>query len=146
RAADYSEYSKTWGFFAQDDLRLTSKLTLNLGLRYEFEQPLFERQNKSVSGFDLVYTQPFEAQAQTNYAALISATDVLRTTYGLNQITSRGGLLFVAKDTGEAPYRTPKNGLLPRVGFAYQWNNKTVFRGGFGLYQGFLGERRGDVI
>src|SRR5262249_35125831 len=104
------------------------------------------RQNKSVSGFDLVYTQPFEAQAQTNNAALISATDVLRTTYGLNQITSRGGLLFVAKDTGEAPYRTPKNGLLPRVGFAYQWNNKTVFRGGFGLYQGFLGERRGDVI
>src|SRR6185295_17568235 len=30
--------------------------------------------------------------------------------------------------------------------FAYQWNDKTVFRGGFGLYQGFLGERRGDVI
>ena len=146
RAADYSEYSKTWGFFAQDDLRLTSKLTLNFGLRYEFEQPLFERQNKSISGFDLVFTQPFETQAQANYASLISATDVLRSTYGLNQITSKGGLLFVAKDTGPAPYSTPKNGLLPRVGFAYQWNSKTVFRGGFGLYQGFLGERRGDVI
>src|SRR5262249_3905567 len=33
-----------------------------------------------------------------------------------------------------------------RLGFAYQWNDKTVVRGGFGLYQGFLGERRGDVI
>ncbi len=145
RASDYSEYSKTWGLFAQDDLRLNRKLTLNLGLRWEFEQPLVERQNKSVSGFDLAYTQPFEGQAQTNFA-LISATDVLKTTYGLTNINARGGLLFAGKDTGAALYNTPKNGFLPRVGFAYQWNDKTVIRGGFGFYQGFLGERRGDVI
>ena len=145
RASDYSEYSKTWGIFAQDDIRLTKDLTLNLGLRWEFEQPLFERQNKSVSGFDLAYTQPFEGQAQANFA-LISATDVLKTTYGLTSISSKGGLLFAGKDTGPALYSTPKNGFLPRVGFAYQWNDKTVFRGGFGLYQGFLGERRGDAI
>lgn len=145
RQSDYSEYSKTWGFFAQDDLRLTRKLTLNLGLRWEFEQSLTERQNKSVSGFDLSYTQPFEAQAQTNFA-LIPANDLLRTTYGLNSITTKGGLLFAGKDTGKGLYNTPKNGFLPRAGFAYQWNEKTVVRGGFGLYQGFLGERRGDVI
>jgi hypothetical protein len=145
RASDYSEYSKTWGFFAQDDLRLTQKLTLNLGLRWEFEQALRERQNKSVSGFDFAYTQPFEGQAQTNFA-LIPANDLLRTTYGLNTITSKGGLLFAAKDTSAALYNTPLNGFLPRAGFAYSWNDKTVFRGGVGLYQGFLGERRGDAI
>ncbi|HXD31950.1 MAG TPA: carboxypeptidase regulatory-like domain-containing protein [Pyrinomonadaceae bacterium] len=145
RASDYSEYSKTWGFFAQDDLRLTRKLTLNLGLRWEFESALKERQNKSISGFDLAYTQPFEGQAQTNFA-LIPANDILRTTYGLNSITTKGGLLFAGKDTGSALYHTPKNGFLPRAGFAYQWNDKTVIRGGFGLYQGFLGERRGDVL
>ncbi len=145
RAADYSEYSKTWGFFGQDDVRINKKLTLNLGLRWEFESPLTERQNKSVSGFDPTYTQPFQAQAQTNFA-LISSTDVLRTTYGLNNITTNGGLLFAGKDTGSGLYKTPKTGFLPRVGFAYEFNPKTVFRGGFGLYQGFLGERRGDVI
>jgi len=145
RASDYSEYSKTWGFFAQDDLRLTRKLTLNLGLRWEFESALTERQNKSVSGFDLAYTQPFEAQAQANFA-LIPSTDLLKTTYGLTSISTKGGLLFAGKDTGSGLYNTPKNGFLPRAGFAYQLDDKTVLRGGFGLYQGFLGERRGDVI
>ena len=149
RASDYSEYSKTWGFFIQDDLRLTNKLTLNLGVRWEFEQSLTERQDKSVSGFDFAYTQPFEAQAQANLTAILSklpANDPLKATFGLTSITSRGGLLFAGKDTGSELYNTPKNGFLPRLGFAYALNDKTVIRGGFGLYQGFLGERRGDVI
>jgi hypothetical protein len=144
RAADYSEYSKTWGFFGQDDLRVSQKLTLNLGLRWEFETPLVERQNKSVSGFDAAYSQPIEGVAQANYAAL---TDTfLKTTAGLSQINVKGGLLFAGKDTGNGLYNTPKNGFLPRLGFAYQWNDKTIVRGGFGLFQGFLGERRGDVL
>ena len=142
RRADYSEYSKTWGFFFQDDFRVNSKLTLNLGLRYEVETPLTERQNKSVSGFDFSYTQPIQATVQTRYAALNDpALKAL-----LPQINTPGGLLFAGKDTGRGLYHTPKDTFLPRLGFAYQWNNKTVIRGGFGLYGGFLGERRGDVI
>ena len=38
KSPKYNEHSTTWGFFVQDDWRLTNKLTLNLGLRYEVEQ------------------------------------------------------------------------------------------------------------
>ncbi|HEY8561963.1 MAG TPA: carboxypeptidase regulatory-like domain-containing protein [Pyrinomonadaceae bacterium] len=140
RRADYSEYSKTYGFFVQDDWKFNNKLTFNLGLRYEVETPLVERQNKSVSGFDLGYTQPFEQTVRTNIA----------NTPGIgvdsSTITTRGGLLFAGVDTGSGLYETPKDTFLPRFGVAYQINEKTVIRGGFGLFAGFLGERRGDVI
>jgi hypothetical protein len=142
RIADYSEYSKTYGFFVQDDWRVNSKLTVNLGLRYELETPLVERNNKSVSGFDTSYVQPFEATAQARYAALNDPA--LRAL--LPQITARGGLMFAGVDGGSELYTTPKNSFLPRFGFAYQLNRKTVLRGGVGLFGGFLGERRGDVL
>ncbi|HEX8138063.1 MAG TPA: TonB-dependent receptor [Pyrinomonadaceae bacterium] len=139
RRADYSEYSKTWGFFAQDDWRVNDRLTLNLGLRYEVETPLMERQNKSISGFDTEYVQPIQATVRAKLAATpISGVDP--------NINVRGGLLFAGKDTGSGLYETPKNTFLPRIGFAYQWDENTVIRGGFGLFAGFLGERRGDVI
>jgi hypothetical protein len=142
RASDYSEYSKTWGFFVHDDWRVSNKLTLNLGLRYEVETPLVERNNKSVSGFDFDYVQPFEATAQSRYAALTDAP--LKAL--VSQINARGGLMFAGVDTGSGLYETPKNTFLPRLGFAYQWDDRTVIRGGFGLFAGFLGQRRGDVI
>jgi hypothetical protein len=141
RSPTYDEYSRTLGFFVQDDWRVNSRLTLNLGLRYEVENALVERDNKSVSNFDYAYTQPIEAQAQARYAALNDpALKAL-----VPQLSVKGGLMFVGVDTPRL-YTTPKNTFLPRVGTAYQINPKTVLRAGIGLFAGFLGERRGDVI
>lgn len=145
RRADYSEYSKTYGFFVQDDWKFNRKLTFNAGVRYEFETPLVERQNKSVSGFDFAYTQPIQAAVRTrlttNPVVGYNGTNIDPNTFNVT-----GGLLFAGKDTGSGLYNTPKNTFLPRFGVAYQLNEKTVLRGGFGLFAGFLGERRGDVI
>ena len=141
RASDYSEYSKTWGFFVHDDWRVNGKLTLNLGLRYEVETALTERNDKSVSGFDYGYVQPIEGTVQAKYAALNDpALKAL-----VPQLNVRGGLQFAGKDGSSRLYETPKGTFLPRVGFAYHLNPKTVLRGGVGLFAGFLGQRRGDV-
>jgi hypothetical protein len=43
-------------------------------------------------------------------------------------------------------YHTPKDVFMPRLGVAYRLNNRTVLRSGFGMFAGFLGERRGDVL
>jgi hypothetical protein len=142
RASDYSEYSKTWGFFVQDDWRVNSKLTLNLGLRWEVETALTERNDKSVSGFEYGYVQPIEGTVQQRYAALNDPA--LKAV--LPQLSVRGGVMFAGVDGGSRLYETPKNTFLPRFGFAYQMNSKTVIRGGAGLFAGFLGQRRGDVF
>ena len=142
RLPSFDEYSDTLGFFVQDDWRVNNRLTLNLGLRYEVETPLVERANKSVSGFDSTYTQPIQAAVQAKYAALNDpALKAL-----VPQLNVTGGLKFAGVDGGSGLYNTPKNTFLPRVGFAYQLDDKTVIRGGGGLFAGFLGQRRGDII
>jgi hypothetical protein len=142
RLADYAEQSTSTGIFVHDDWRVTPRLTLNLGLRYEVEGALTERFNRSVRNLDLDYVQPIEAAARARYA--------LNPIPGLppEQFFVRGGLTF--PDVNGEPrglYETPKNNFMPRIGFAYQLtgDGKTVVRGGYGEYYGFLGQRRGDV-
>jgi hypothetical protein len=143
RAADYAEQSTTWGFFVHDDWRFNSRLTLNLGLRYEYEGALTERYNKSVSGFDTSIVQPIQSAVQAKYAALNDPT--LKAL--MPQLSVTGGLLFAGVNgQGRGLYETPTNNIMPRFGLAYKLNDKTVIRAGYGIFFGFLGERRGDVL
>jgi hypothetical protein len=140
RTASYDEASSTYGIYLQDDWRIGSRLTLNLGVRYEYEVPLTEADNRSVRGFDAAAVQSIEAAAR---AALNTAA----TGISPSQFQVRGGLTFAAVDgqpTGL--YDTPTNNVMPRLGFTYKLSDKTVVRGGYGVFYGFLGQRRGDVI
>jgi hypothetical protein len=140
RRPSYDEVSSTYGFFVQDDWRVGPRLTLNLGLRYELEMALTEKNNRSVRGFDAAAVQPMEAAAR---AALNTAvTGVPRDTFNV-----RGGLTFAGVNgQPRGLYETPKNNWMPRIGANFKWDDKTVVRAGYGVFYGFLGQRRGDVI
>lgn len=147
RAADYVEQSNSWGFFVQDDWKVSPRLTLNLGLRYEFETPLRERYNRSALGFDTNYVQPISAAAQAAYAAIYPAISGGFAQFPPAALALKGGMTFAGLNgNGGSLYNTPKNIFLPRIGLAYQLDKKTVLRTGFGMFAGFLGERRGDVL
>lgn len=143
RLADYAEQSTTWGYFVQDDWKINSRLTVNLGLRYELETPLTERYNRSVSGFDDLYSQPIQAAAQAAFAS--AQGNATTATPEVTTFKVPGALLFASKDNRDL-YSTPKHNFAPRLGIAYQINDKTVVRAGYGIFYGFLGQRRGDVI
>jgi len=141
RPADYAEQSTTWGFFVHDDWRVNSRLTLNLGLRYEVESPLVERYDRSVSSLDPFYVQPIESQARANYAR--NPTPEVPA----DQFNVRGGLLFAGVNgASRGLYKAPKNNFMPRIGLAFKLDDKSVIRAGYGIFYGFLGQRRGDVI
>lgn len=141
--ASYAEQSMTWGLFIHDDWKVNNRLTLNLGLRYEVESAMTERFNRSVRGFNYGFVQSFESAAATAFRN--SQSNPLNATPEVTNFAVRGGLEF-ANDAQRGLYTTPKKNFMPRIGIAFQLDDKTVIRSGYGIFYGFLGQRRGDVI
>ena len=107
-----ADKSKETGFYVQDDWRISPKLTLNIGLRYEWSTPYTERYNRST------------------FADFTDSTGV--TVPGLGNL--KGITLFPTSGNRTIPI--DRNNLAPRLGVAYSWNQKTVIRAGGGMYYG----------
>src|SRR5260370_8761600 len=113
--------------YLHDDVKVSRRLTLNLGLRYEVESPTTDRYNRNVRGFDTTSASPIEAAARAAYAVKPDAA------LGSSDFHVRGGLLF-ADSSHRGFWDTRAAGLQPRAGFAFQIDSKTVLHVGFGLY------------
>ena len=117
--------------YVQDDWRVNRKLTLNIGMRYELEGGFHERYNRGLVGFDLNATLPITAGAQAAYANLPASLLALRPA---SEFIVKGGNLYLGKDGSPSTVNQGKGEWLPKFGFAYQLNDKTVLRGGYGLF------------
>jgi hypothetical protein len=138
---NFAESNKVFAGFIQDDWKVTRKLNVNVGLRYEYETAVTERFNRSARGFDPTATQPFASQAQAAYS--LNPTPEVSP----SQFLVQGGLTFAG--VGGQPrtmYNPDTKEFMPRAGFAYSLNPKTVIRGGIGVFYGSLGIRLQDVI
>ncbi|MCX6628407.1 MAG: carboxypeptidase-like regulatory domain-containing protein [Candidatus Solibacter sp.] len=136
-SASYAAQDKYFGVYFQDDFKVSAKLTLNLGLRYEMNWPVTERFDRLVAHYDFATANPVEAQAKVNYAK--SPIPELP----VSAFSARGGLTWVnVNGNSRSPYDGNRGHFLPRIGLAYQFDSKTVFRGGYGIYFDTLGVDR----
>ncbi|MGH9671931.1 MAG: TonB-dependent receptor domain-containing protein [Bryobacteraceae bacterium] len=138
--ASRAQQSTFTGFYLQDDWKLTPKLTLNIGLRYEYESPTTERFDRSIRGFDGATANPIEAQARANYAAS-PIPEIPASSF-----RTPGGLTFAG--AGGLPrglWSGDRNNVAPRIGLAWQLDRQTVIRTGYGIFYDLLGVDRQDV-
>lgn len=117
RNIDTAFRNRYYAIYVQDDWKLSPRLTINMGLRWDYESPLVERYDRMLRGFDFNATAPITAP-------------------GLNL---KGGVLFAANGGNpRTSFNRDRNNFQPRIGVAFQLAPKWVLRGGYGLY--YLGQ------
>jgi hypothetical protein len=125
---NYATHTPYWGTFVQDSWRLTKRLTINLGARIEWEGGATERYNRFIGGFDPTLSLPLSDAVQAAYARNPVAE------LPASQFKVLGGALYPG--TGSNPRSGFKNEVMfmPRIGVAYMLNDRTVIRGGYGMF------------
>ncbi len=127
----FGEYDRRYHFYVQDDWKVSSKLTLNLGLRYEVNRPP-EFVNSQAARFDFV-TNKVEVQRLSNGNVNLTTQQVAQFAYPVFQ-----DVIVTPQSAG-----LPNNLIFqdnrdwaPRIGLAYRPfnSNKTVIRSGFGIF------------
>jgi hypothetical protein len=107
-----------YAIYALDDFKVTPRLTLNLGLRYELFTTIKEADDNQAT-FDF------------NSLSLIAPSGQNR------QLTPTLGTELAIQNNGTRGLISPdRNNFAPRIGLAYQWSDKLVFRGGYGIFYG----------
>lgn len=100
-----------YGAYAQDDWKISNKLTLNLGVRYELPMPFFEAYDRQSN---------FVLEQGDCYLQLIPVSKIGQCGAGL----------------GRAQIRPDTNNFAPRIGLAYQATSNMAIRAGFGMFYG----------
>ena len=121
--AQLDGYVNYFSGYAQDDWRVNSQLTINYGVRLEHETGMREKNNQQTVNFDQTAVSPLNSQ--------VTFLDPI--TRAPRQLM--GGLVFAGVNGATLEQgRQPAIKAAPRVGAVFSFNDKTVLRGGWGLY------------
>ena len=136
-----AEGQPVFGIYFQDDWRVNSHLTLNLGIRYDVQRGLRDRNNRLDAGMCMTCVNPITNDV--NYQANIASASNIAgwQAAGITAPTQvLGGQIFPGVNgQSRDAYYTDWSNVGPRLGFAYEVDPKTVIRGGWGLvFQGGL--------
>lgn len=128
-------YNGMYGWYGQDNWRLTPKLTVNLGLRMEYETAPTERYNRAIGYFVPGTKLPITDAAQAAYAqAPLKELPA-------SQFSVLGGNTYVGAAGASRSLWQNEVMLLPRLAAAYQLGSKTVMRASYGIYYDTLNVR-----
>jgi hypothetical protein len=107
--------------YAEDDWKVTQKLTLNLGMRWDYRAAAYEASNH------FFWRDTTNTEGGLCYADPTLSTDGVAPGVGVN-----GGPIL--RYCGSVPHPGLKTPFAPRFGLAYRLNDKTVVRGGYGIF------------
>jgi hypothetical protein len=131
-----SNISKTYdtkNYFAayfQDDWKVTSKMTLNLGLRYDYFGPISES-----NGAQANFIQDGPPSGKPIYLIPASGKGIRTLSSSFTNLLAKDGITLALTDQyGKGVLQTQQTNFSPRVGFAYQAEPKFVVRGGVGMF------------
>jgi hypothetical protein len=124
--------TEMYALYIQDDFRVTKDLTLNLGLRYEYEGGLWDPQNRLPQRLDL--SQPIPGlQDAIDPRIPANIRDMMSQSAGQNSYIYNGAFYFTEPGNNRKT-NAWKLGFMPRVGLAWRLDDKTAVRAGYGRF------------
>ncbi len=117
-----------YGGFFQDSWRLTENFTLNLGLRYEFEDGISESENRWITEFN-----PSEQLAITQLAQAAYARSPIPQV-PVSQFSVLGGSLYAGAPGATGKTWAGESMWMPRASAAYKLGERTVVKAGYGMF------------
>ena len=120
--------NRWFGTFVQDTWRVNRNLTLNFGLRFEYEVGIKEKDNRMVLWFDPQAAVSIAAGAEAAYAR--SPMPELPA----SQFKVQGGAVYAGAPGHDERSWKPESLWMPRLSFGYKLGEKNVIKGGYGVY------------